>query len=71
VVPAEQHEPVSKESGEANHVERWNLTLRQRLGRFARKTLSFSKADWMHEICLRLFLHHYNLSRAGDQVYQP
>ena len=64
VLPEEQHEPVGKESGETNHVERWNLTLRQRLARFVRKTLSFSKCDDMHEICLRLFVHHYNLERV-------
>lgn len=62
VIPAEQHVAVGKESGETNHVERWNNTLRQRLARFVRKTLSFSKSDEMHEICLRLFLHRYNLS---------
>ncbi|MFL6213842.1 MAG: IS1 family transposase [Blastocatellia bacterium] len=44
------------------HVERWNNTLRKRLARFVRKTLSFSKSDRMHEICLRLFIHRYNLS---------
>ncbi len=32
---------VGKETGETAHVERWNNTLRQRLGRFTRKTLSF------------------------------
>lgn len=30
--------------------------------RFVRKSLSFSKSDRMHEVCLRLFLHRYNLS---------
>jgi insertion element IS1 protein InsB len=64
VIPEEQHRAVGKESGETNHVERWNLTLRQRLGRFVRKSLSFSKCDRMHEACLRLFLHRYNLERA-------
>ncbi|MGI9105355.1 MAG: IS1 family transposase, partial [Pyrinomonadaceae bacterium] len=34
------------------------------LGRFVRKSLSFSKSDEMHELCLRLFLHDYNLSLA-------
>ncbi len=63
VIPEEQHAPVEKGSGQTNHVERWNGTLRQRLGRFVRKTLSFSKCDQMHEICLRLFLHRYNLDR--------
>ncbi len=62
IIPAEQHTPCGKESGLTAHVERWNNTLRQRLARFVRKTLSFSKSDRMHEICLRLFLHRYNLS---------
>jgi insertion element IS1 protein InsB len=60
VIPEEQHEAVGKESGETAHVERWNNTLRQRLARFVRKTLSFSKSLLMHHICLRLFLHRYN-----------
>ena len=62
VIPAEQHTAAGKESGLTAHVERWNNTLRQRLARFVRKTLSFSKSEVMHEICLRLFLHRYNLS---------
>lgn len=60
VIPEEQHTACGKESGQTAHVERWNNTLRQRLARFVRKTLSFSKSDVMHEICLRLFLHRYN-----------
>jgi insertion element IS1 protein InsB len=64
VIPAEQHTAAGKESGLTAHVERWNNTLRQRLGRFVRKSLSFSKTDAMHELCLRLFLHDYNLSLA-------
>ena len=60
VIPEEHHEAVGKESGELAHVERWNNTLRQRLARFVRKTLSFSKSDEMHEACLKLFLHRYN-----------
>ena len=64
VLPEEQHTAVGKETGETTHVERWNNTLRQRLARFVRKTLSFSKSGIMHEACLRLFLHRYNLDRA-------
>jgi len=64
VIPAEQHTAAGKESGLTAHVERWNNTLRQRLGRFVRKSLSFSKSDTMHELCLRLFLHDYNKSLA-------
>jgi insertion element IS1 protein InsB len=64
IIPEDQHYPVGKETGETAHVERWNNTLRQRLGRFVRETLSFSKSDAMHEICLRLFLHRYNKEKA-------
>lgn len=62
VIPDEQRTAVGKESGQTAHVERWNNTVRQRLGRFVRKSLSFSKSEVMHEICLRLFLHRYNLA---------
>lgn len=61
VIPEECHEAGGKESGELAHVERWNNTLCQRLARFVRKTLSFSKSDAMHEVCLKLFLHRYNV----------
>jgi insertion element IS1 protein InsB len=65
VIPEEQHTAVGKETGETAHVERWNNTLRQRLARFVRKTLSFSKSLFMHEACLNLFLHRYNRERAA------
>lgn len=62
VVPPEQHDR-SEVRGSTNHIERWNNTLRQRVGRFVRRTLSFSKTDEMHEVAVRLFIHHYNLQR--------
>ncbi len=34
--------PWARETGETAHVERWKNTLRQRLARFVRMTLSFS-----------------------------
>ena len=64
VIPSEQHTAAGKETGFTAHVERWNNTLRQRLGRFVRKSLSFSKSETMHGICLRLFLYDYNRSLA-------
>jgi IS1 family transposase len=64
VIPEEQHTAVGKETGETAHVERWKNTLRQRLARFVRMTLSFSKSMIMHEACLLLFLHRYNRERA-------
>ena len=65
MIPEEQHTAVGKETGETAHVDRWNNTLQQRLARFVRKTLSFSKSLLMHDGCLRLFLHRYNLERAA------
>lgn len=62
VLPDDRHRAVGKGEGHTNHVERWNRTLRQRLGRFVRKTPSFSKSEEMHEVCLPLFLHDYNLN---------
>lgn len=64
VIPDEQHQAVGKETGLTAHVERFNNTVRQRLARFVRKTLSFSKSDQMHLDCLFLFLHDYNTQRA-------
>ena len=64
VIPEEQHSAVGKDTGETAHVERWNNTLRQRLGRFVRKRLSFSKSTLMHIAWLDLFLHCYNRERA-------
>jgi insertion element IS1 protein InsB len=73
VVPVDQHIACGKGSGQTNHIERWNNTLRQRLGRFVRKTLSFSKSDAMHEKCLLLYLHHYNtqMARGAPARQQP
>ena len=42
--PSETHRCVGKETGETAHIERWNNTLRQRIGRYVRQTLSFSKS---------------------------
>ena len=58
--PQRTHRFCGKAEGETNHAERWFCTLRQRPGRFVRKTLSFSKGDRMHERALRLFVHEYN-----------
>jgi insertion element IS1 protein InsB len=59
------HQCVGKETGQTAHVERWNNTLRQRLARFVRKTLSFSKSDEFHKIALKLFIFQYNLDCVG------
>ena len=66
----DNHRCVGKESGETNHIERWNNTLRQRLGRFVRKTLSFSKNHQNHEASLLLFIHHYNAHARHRYLFQ-
>ena len=64
IFPVETHRSVGKESGETNHIERWNNTLRQRLGRYTRKTLSFSKSEFFHYVVTHLFVRKYNLSKT-------
>ena len=65
VFSEETHRSVGKDSGQTCHMERWNCTLRQRVGRFVRESLSFSKCDEMHEVAIRCFVHDYNLSRIS------
>jgi len=51
---------VAKESGKTNRIERSNLTLRQRISRLVRKTLSFSKKIENHIGAIWNFIHYYN-----------
>ena len=60
VIDSGKHQCVGKQEGETNHIERWNNTLRQRVGRFVRETLSFSKIMEYHLITLRNFIFNYN-----------
>jgi len=43
VIPTEQHKAMTKKARKTNHIERFNNTLRQRVSRLVRDTLSFSK----------------------------
>lgn len=52
---------ISKKDRKTNPVERLNGTLRQRLSRRVRATLSFSKKRETHIGAIRYFLCHYNL----------
>ena len=58
------HQSVGKETGQTAHVERWNNTLRQRISRYVRKTLSFSKKQRWHHMITKLFIYNYNLDVA-------
>ena len=62
VFDVRRHRMVGKAEGQTAHVERWFNTLRQRLARFTRKTLAFSKRDAVHVGRLHLFLNDSNLS---------
>ena len=39
ILPSKRHQPVGKDSGKTNHIERFNNTLRQRVSRLVRNTL--------------------------------
>lgn len=62
VVTEDRHAAAGKEAGLTNHVERFWLTVRQRCGRFVRKTLSFSRCPLNHVGFLWDFIRHYNAS---------
>jgi insertion element IS1 protein InsB len=64
VLPSKRHRPVRKDSGKTSHIERLNNTLRQRIARLVRKTLSFSKKIENHLGAIWYFIHHYNASVA-------
>ena len=63
VIPKAQHRTIIQGGPQTNHVERFNGTLRQRLSRLVRSTLSFSKNLANHIGAIRYFLCHYNLTR--------
>ena len=60
VLPEKKHFAVGKETGKTNHVERFNNTIRQRLSRFVRSSLSFSKKETNHKASLIYFINYYN-----------
>ena len=60
VIPAQRHRAVGKDSGLTSYIERFNNTLRQRVSRLVRKTLSFSKKVENHIGAIWNFIHEYN-----------
>jgi IS1 family transposase len=62
VLPSKRHQAAGKETGKTSYIERFNNTLRQRVSRLVRKTLSFSKSLNNHIGAIWYFIHHYNLS---------
>ena len=62
IIPSKRHRTVGKETGKTNYIERFNCTMRQRVSRLVRKTLSFSKKMENHVGAIWFFVHHYNKS---------
>lgn len=62
VIPSKRHQSVGRETGKTSYIERFNCTLRQRVSRLVRKTLSFSKKIENHVGAIWYFVHHYNAS---------
>jgi len=60
VLPSKRHRRAAKNSGKTSHIERFNNTLRQRISRLVRKTLSFSKKLENLIGAVLLFIHHHN-----------
>lgn len=65
VIPAAQHQAISKWARKTNHIERFNNTRRQRVSRLVREALSCSKKLTNHISAIKLFICHYNLTRAA------
>ncbi|MEG4208402.1 IS1 family transposase [Microcoleus sp. Pol7_A1] len=55
-------EPSARKRALTSYIERFNNTLRQRVSRLVRKTLSFSKSLENHIGAIWYFIHHYNTS---------
>jgi insertion element IS1 protein InsB len=64
VIPAAQHQAISKQARKTNHIERFNNTLRQRVSRLVRSALSFSKKLSNHIGAIKYFICDYNLLKS-------
>lgn len=60
VIQTGKHHSVGKESGQTSHIERLNLTFRQRMSRLVRKTLPYSKKYIYHNASIKNFIYYYN-----------
>ena len=60
VLPGKRHHAVGKETGLTSYIERFNNTLRQRVSRLVRQTLSFSRKLENHLGAIWHFIHYYN-----------
>jgi insertion element IS1 protein InsB len=68
VFPLKRHLPVGKETGKTRSIERFNCTLRQRISRLVRKTLSFSKKIENPVGAIWYFIHYYNATLRDEET---
>jgi insertion element IS1 protein InsB len=69
VIPEAQHQVCAKGSGKTNIIERFNCTLRQRVSRLVRETLSFSKSLSNHIGAIKYFICDYNQVLAPSLTF--
>lgn len=60
-VDAEKH-TVGKEY--IQRIESKHINLRTRIKRLVRRTICFSKMEWMHDLVIGLFVNPYEFGRA-------
>ena len=65
VLPAAQHRAISQLARPTHHMERFHNTLRQRVSRLVRATLSCSKQRINHMGAINMFIWHDNLRKAA------
>ena len=65
VIPVARHHAMSKLACITNYIERFNNTLRQRVSRVVRPTVSFAKKLANHSGAIKYFICHSNLTRAA------
>ena len=65
VISTAQRRAITKLARQTNHIERFNNSLRQRISRLVPEALSFSKKLANHLGAIKLFICHYNLTRAA------
>jgi len=64
VLPAEQQKAITQHARNAQHIERFQNTWRQRVSHLVHETLSCSKKLTHHLGAIKYFIGHYNLTRT-------
>jgi len=65
MIPAAQHQAITKRVRKTHPIERFNNTRRQRVSRLVRSALSFSKKLDNHIGAIKYFICHYNLTKGA------